>query len=230
MIAMSTGCRRLDAALESADPTALAAARKHAAACARCAERLKAFDEISAAAPGLKKSWDSPELWPRIRESLAREAFTPSAAPAATSAPRSAPTWPAWLPIAAIATLFLVSFVGLQVFRPSLGDRQIFGVRPLPRDPLLTDVALDDVERSEVEYVRSIENLSKLAQPRLDAPEATPLLLSYREKLFLLDNAIAELNGEIRLNRYNTHLRRQLLGMYAEKQRTLRDVMKGATS
>ena len=230
MSAMSIACRRFDAALESSDPTALAAAREHAATCARCAERLNAFDEISAAAPGLKRSWESPDLWPRIRESLAREAFTASAAPAATPAPRSAPTWPAWLPIAAIATLFLVSFVGLQVFRPSLGDRQIFGVRPLPRDPLLTDVALDDVERSESEYVRSIENLSKLAQPRLDAPEATPLLLSYREKLFLLDNAIAELNGEIRLNRYNTHLRRQLLGMYAEKQRTLRDVMKGATS
>jgi len=230
MSGMRTECRRLDAALESAEPTALAAARTHAAACTRCAERLHAFDEISAAAPGLKKSWESPELWPRIRESLAREAFTQSVAPAATPAPRSAPTWPAWLPIAAIATLFLVSFVGLQVFRPSLGDRQIFGVRPLPRDPLLTDVALDDVERSETEYVRSIENLSRLAQPRLDAPEATPLLLSYREKLFLLDNAIAELNGEIRLNRYNTHLRRQLLGMYAEKQRTLRDVMKGASS
>jgi hypothetical protein len=230
MNAMRTDCRRLDAALESGATAALAAARMHAAACPRCAERLNAFDEISAAAPGLKKSWDSPELWPRIRESLAREEFTRSAAPAATPAPRSTPAWPAWLPIAAIATLFLVSFVGLQVFRPSLGDRQIFGVRPLPKNPLLTDVALDDVERSESEYVRSIENLSKLAQPRLDAPEATPLLLSYREKLFLLDNAIAELNGEIRLNRYNTHLRRQLLGMYAEKQRTLRDVMKGASS
>lgn len=227
---MSADCRRTDAALESADPAALAAAREHAATCNRCAERLNAFDEISAAAPGLRKSWDSPELWPRIRESLAREAFTRSAAPDPTPAPRRAPSWPAWLPIAAIATLFLLSFVGLQVFRPSLGDRQIFGVRPLPKDPLLTDVALDDVERSESEYVRSIENLSKLAQPRLDAPEATPLLLSYREKLFLLDNAIAELNGEIRVNRYNTHLRRQLLGMYAEKQRTLRDVMKGASS
>ncbi|MDQ5858790.1 MAG: anti-sigma factor, partial [Acidobacteriota bacterium] len=184
----------------------------------------------SEAAHGLKKSWESPELWPRIRESLARESFAPTATGVATPAPRTAPTWPAWLPIAAIATLFLVSFVGLQVFRPSLGDRQIFGVRPLPRDPLLTDVALDDVERSESEYVRSIENLSKLARPRLDAAEATPLLLSYREKLLLLDNAIAELDGEIRQNRYNTHLRRQLLGMYAEKQRTLRDVMKGASS
>lgn len=226
---MRADCRRLDAALESADVAALAAARPHAAACARCGERLRAFDEISAAAAGLRKTWDSPELWPRIRESLVRESFAPTAGPAAAPA-RTAPTWPAWLPIAAIAALFLVSFVGLQVFRPSLGDRQIFGVRPLPKDPLLTDVALDDVERSESEYVRSIENLSKLAQPRLDAPEATPLLLSYREKLFLLDNAIAELNGEIRLNRYNTHLRRQLLGMYAEKQRTLRDVMKGASS
>ncbi|MEO8349816.1 MAG: hypothetical protein ABI610_12960 [Acidobacteriota bacterium] len=227
---MSAACRGLDAALESADRAVLDAARPHAAGCARCGERLQAFDEISAAAAGLKKSWESPELWPRIRESLARESFAPTAAPAATPAPRTAPTWPAWLPIAAIATLFLVSFVGLQVFRPSLGDRQIFGVRPLPKDPLLTDVALDDVERSESEYVRSIENLSKLARPRLDAAEATPLLLSYREKLLLLDNAIAELDGEIRQNRYNTHLRRQLLGMYAEKQRTLRDVMKGASS
>ena len=226
---MSGECRRLDAALESADAAALAAARPHAAACARCAERLRAFDEISTAAPGLRKTWDSPELWPRIRESLAREAFAPETSAAPEPAPRRA-AWPSWLPIAAIATLFLVSFVGLQVFRPSLGDRQIFGVRPLPRDPLLTDVALDDVERSEAEYVRSIENLSKLARPRLESAEASPLLLSYREKLSLLDSAIADLSGEIRLNRYNTHLRRQLLGMYAEKQRTLRDVMKGASS
>ena len=224
---MSSDCRQLDAALESWDAAALAAARPHAGNCARCAERLRAFDDISAAAPGLRKSWESPELWPRIRESLAREAF----APAADRKPvRTAPTWPAWLPIAAIATLFLVSFVGLQVFRPSLGDRQIFGVRPLPKDPLLTELALDDVERSESEYVRSIDTLSRLARPRLEAAEATPLLLSYREKLLLLDNAIADLSGEIRQNRYNTHLRRQLLGMYAEKQRTLRDVMKGASS
>jgi hypothetical protein len=139
------------------------------------------------------------------------------------------PAWPAWLPVAAIVALFLVSFVGLQVFRPSLGDRQIFGLRSLPKDPLLTDAALQDVEKSEREYVRSIDNLARVAQPRL-AAAATPLLLSYRERLLLLDNAIAELNGQIEQNRYNTHLRRQLLGIYAEKQQTLREVMKGASS
>jgi hypothetical protein len=224
---VSAGCRRLDAALATSDESTIAGARPHAESCARCRERLRAFDEISAAAPVLKKSWDSPDHWTKIRESLAREAFAPAASPERTG--RSAPAWPAWLPIAAIATLFLVSFVGLQVFRPSLGDHQIFGVRALTKDPLLTDVALKDVERSEADYIRSIENLSKLAQPKLRAAD-TPLLVSYREKLQLLDGAISELNGQIELNRYNTHLRRQLLGVYAEKQQTLRDVMKGATS
>jgi len=225
-------CRRLDTALAAGDSAPLEAARRHGETCPRCAERLAAFDAISSAAPSLKKSWESPGLWPKIREALVKESFAPAGgrAPKPERAPRTAPVWPAWIPIAAIATLFLVSFVGLQVFRPSLGDRQIFGVRPLPKDPLLTDLALDDVERSEAQYVRSIDTLSRLARPRLEAAEATPLLLSYREKLLLLDNAIADLDGEIRQNRYNTHLRRQLLGMYAEKQRTLRDVMKGASS
>ncbi len=224
---MSAACRRLDAALESLDSKAIGQARPHADSCTRCRERLRVFQEISTAASGLKKSWDSPELWPKIRESLAREAFAPTAS--SRPVPRNAPAWPAWLPIAAIAALFIVSFVGLQVFRPSLGDRQIFGVRSLPKDPLLTDAALKAVEESETQYIRSIEKLSKIAQPRLEAAD-TPLLVSYREKLQLLDGAIAELSGQIEQNRYNTHLRRQLLGIYAEKQQTLRDVMKGATS
>jgi len=224
---VSAGCRRLDAALASSDESVITGARPHAESCARCRERLRAFDEISAAAAALRRSWESPDHWTKIRESLAREAFAPAAA--TDRADRKVPAWPAWLPIVAIATLFLVSFIGLQVFRPSLGDRQIFGVRSLPKDPLLTDVALKDVERSEADYIRSIENLSRLAQPRLHAAD-TPLLVSYREKLQLLDSAISELNGQIEQNRYNTHLRRQLLGIYAEKQQTLRDVMKGATS
>lgn len=224
---MTADCRRFDRALASSDESAIAEIRPHAESCARCRGRLRAFDEISAAAPALRKTWESPDHWAKIRESLAREAFVPAASAERTD--RDAPAWPAWLPIAAIATLFVVSFIGLQVFRPSLGDHQIFGVRSLPKDPLLTDVALKDVERSEADYIRSIENLSKLAQPKLRAAD-TPLLVSYREKLQLLDSAISELNGQIEQNRYNTHLRRQLLGIYAEKQQTLRDVMKGATS
>ena len=227
---MSAECRRADAALASGEGAGIDAARDHAKGCPRCAERIRAFDEISAAASSLRKGWDSPALWERIRESLVRESFARSSGESEREpAPRMAPTWPAWIAVAATAMLFVVSFVGLQVFRPSLGDRQIFGVRSLPKDPLLTDAALEEVEKSEREYVRSIENLARVARPRLAAAE-TPLLISYREKLLLLDNAIAELNGQIEQNRYNTHLRRQLLGVYAEKQQTLREVMKGVAS
>ncbi len=141
---MSADCRRLDEALASSDESAIAGARPHAESCARCREQLDAFAAIAAAAPALKKSWESPGHWTKIRESLAREAFAPAAT--AERSDRSAPSWPAWLPIVAIATLFLVSFIGLQVFRPNLGERQIFGVRSLPKDPLMTDVALEDVE------------------------------------------------------------------------------------
>ena len=38
------------------------------------------------------------------------------------------------------------------------------------------------------------------------------------------------MRGEIESNRFNTHLRKELLAMYREKQRTLQDLMKGGQS
>jgi hypothetical protein len=42
----------------------------------------------------------------------------------------------------------------------------------------------------------------------------------------LLDDAIAECETVIQKNRNNAHLRKQLLTMYSEKQRTLQDVLR----
>jgi len=50
-------------------------------------------------------------------------------------------------------------------------------------------------------------------------------MLNYKEKLQLLDSAIADLKSSIDLNRYNTHLRKELIAMYQEKQRTLQSLM-----
>jgi hypothetical protein len=49
--------------------------------------------------------------------------------------------------------------------------------------------------------------------------------MSYREKLTLLDTAIAECRAQVERNRHNAHLRRELLDIYAEKQRTLQQVL-----
>ncbi|HVX30931.1 MAG TPA: hypothetical protein VHA53_10665, partial [Nitrolancea sp.] len=54
----------------------------------------------------------------------------------------------------------------------------------------------------------------------------TPLMVSYKEKLMLLDDAIAECQQNIDNNRQNAQVRKQLLAMYSEKQRTLQDVLR----
>ena len=93
----------------------------------------------------------------------------------------------------------------------------------------LTDQTLADVESSEAAYLASIDKLSSLARKRLQN-SASPIAVADREKLLLLDSAIAEMRGEMERNRFNTHLRRELLAMYREKQRTLQDLMKGGLS
>jgi hypothetical protein len=89
---------------------------------------------------------------------------------------------------------------------------------------VLEEAALREVETSERAYVNSIERLEALVEPQLRAG-SSPLALSYREKLLLLDQAIAECEAEIATNRRNTHVRKQLLSMYTEKQRTLQQLV-----
>lgn len=184
------------------------------------------FDlDVSAAAPKLRKSWDSPQLWPRIERALLLEASRQTATP-----PERVGFFEDlfgslagnWRPALAGLALFALATAGLLVFRAS-GGRDPY-TTPSLKAPLLTEQAASEVERTEAAYVASIENLSKVAGPRLE--KATePVLVNYREKLALLDGAISELKSNIELNRFNTHLREELLAMYREKQRTLQDIL-----
>jgi hypothetical protein len=229
---MKIGCRDLErtlrdgdaAALAAVEPPRLAAIVDHARECASCRRELEAWKRISSAASGLKKTWDSPELWPRIERALAEE----SRRRASESAPeRPAGVW-RWLPAAAIVALFAVAAAGLWVFRNTAG-RDPLTSHWQTKKPLLTEQAVEEVETAEKAYLASIDRLSRLAEPRL-ADTSSPLVLSYREKLDLLDSAIAELKSSIDQNRFNTHLRKELLAVYGEKQRTLQNLMKEARS
>jgi len=70
---MTFTCTDLDEALRSQEPAALPVARVHAETCTACRESLAVWEEITAAAPGLRQSWESPDLWPRIHQALAEE-------------------------------------------------------------------------------------------------------------------------------------------------------------
>jgi hypothetical protein len=61
--------------------------------------------------------------------------------------------------------------------------------------------------------------------PKMRNPES-PILSSYREKLLLIDSAIGELHNQVDRNRFNAHLRQELLLIYQEKQHTLEEILK----
>ena len=173
-------------------------------------------EEISRAARGLRREWESPHLWPRIHAALAAEA-------AGAERRRASARVRSWLTLAAAAAV-LVLGVSVFVRVPAPGP-------PIPAEAerrLLTERALQDVERAEGDYVRSLDALSRVAESKVEEADS-PLMMSYREKLLLLDSAIAECRTRIERNRFNARLRQELLSLYREKQRTLQQLMKEDT-
>jgi hypothetical protein len=223
---VKASCRDLEKALSGENPALCAAFEEHAASCSACGRELGEWRQLSLAAPTLAKSWDSPELLPRIRQAIAEES---QRAHERESPPEPAVGRLRWLPAAAIAALFVIATAGLWAFRNSAGRDPLSSHWRTTKDPLLTDRAVEEVETAEKAYLASIDRLSKLAEPKL-AGATSPVLVNYREKLDVLDSAIAELKSSIDQNRMNTHLRRELLAIYQEKQRTLQDLMKEVKS
>ena len=85
---MTFDCKDLERAL--AVPELLPDAREHAKVCDACRRELWLWSEMSAVAPGLREEWETPDLWPKIRQTLAAQQ---RAAKNAASVWRG---WPAW--------------------------------------------------------------------------------------------------------------------------------------
>ncbi|MGZ4808939.1 MAG: hypothetical protein ACXV7D_06365 [Thermoanaerobaculia bacterium] len=196
---MSTNHNHIDDLLLEGDAESMQAAADHAAGCAECAEALAAWNEISGTAKSMRATWKSDLLWPRIERSLRQE--------------RRGARGYLWQIAAAV-----VVTAGLAA-----GIWRVVQVRP--DEPFVAASAIDEVEQAERAHVRAIAQLERVAEPKLEEP-ATPLIVSYKEKLVLLDDAIAECERNIQQNRLNAHLRKQLLSMYVEKQKTLQEVMR----
>ena len=203
---MTITCSQFDDLLFDASPLAMETAARHARECDTCAGTLASWNELSATAQSMRTTWTNDTLWPRIDRALRAETK------------RRSPSRGLWH---AAAAVFITAILGATMFyalrlqnREAAFDRTILRVS-----------ALDEVERAEREHVRAIDRLEELTEARLDAAE-TPLMISYKEKLMLLDDAIEECQTNIDRNRQNAHLRKQLLSMYSDKQQTLEDVLR----
>jgi hypothetical protein len=195
-----------------------AALERHSTDCAACAEELRAWKNLSLAASELHREWDSPALWPRIEAAIEQQ----SRAGKASGWQRFFGSWNSgalqWQ--TAVAALLLIALTTSAVWflrnpRTPPGE---------PNQALLNDRAVSDVERAEAAYEQAIDKLDAQARPQL-ASSSSPLMANYREKLLVLDSAIADLKSQASINPANGHVRRELLAMYHEKQDTLEQVL-----
>jgi hypothetical protein len=189
-------CNDLERALRT--PELMRDARAHAEQCERCRQELFLWSEISRLAPQLHQEWESPGLWPRIRAEM--QAVEPK---------RGWHVHWRWA-IAAAAVVALAVAVSLP-----------WQSRPRSQT-FLTDRALREVQQTEAAYTKSIDRLASVAEPSLES-SPSPLAAAYREKLTVLDSAIADLRNSVEDNRYNLYLQTQLASLYREKQKTLED-------
>jgi hypothetical protein len=172
-------------------------------------------DELDDAARSMHREWPSPDLWP----SIAAEMAAIERAERQGAARRRV-----WTALAAAAVLVLAVGASFLVMRNGASPDVSSAPATRIANPLLTDEALSDVERAEAQYIAAIEALAEKTARTPEDP-ADPLLVNLRERLLVIDAAIADCRAEIERNRFNTHLRQQLLSIYREKRRTLEQIL-----
>jgi len=229
---MNAHCQDRERMLRQGDSAELDALAQHAEQCPECAREMRIWNEISLAARDMQKSWESPALWPRIREALILEGQAEEAHPW-----RGSFTWLwqgarfHWQATAAALALVAATALGtwmmvrrhVEITAGNASPNTV--LTPVAQKRLLTEQALREVEAAEQAYVKSIDKLSALAEPKLEHA-SSPLMVSYREKLMVLDAAIAECKADEENNPLNAHLQQELVSMYQEKQRTLEAVVR----
>jgi hypothetical protein len=208
---MNANCSHIDALLMDGSRAALTAAAEHAVDCGPCMETLTTWNDISETAASMRVTWQDDLLWPRIARALEKERSV-ATAPSRFS-PRHGARW-----IAAAAVLVAVGIGGTAWYAERASNREFDEV-------ILRASAVEEVARAEQIHLAAIRQLERVADTAIERGPS-PLMVSYKEKLILLDDAIAECEANIAQNRHNAHLRSQLLSMYTQKQQTLREIVR----
>jgi hypothetical protein len=193
-------------------------AREHLKLCATCRREYRVWNDISAAAKELHEGWDTPTLWPNIRKAIEAE-----------PKPRPRPVWwTEWKTWTVAATILMGAVLLTRPWQwttsPSPNTETQLAPALSSNSDFLTEQALGEVERSEAAYRRSIEKLSRIAEPKIQK-SASPVAVSCKEKLLMLDSAISETRTNLTQNRFNVHLRKALADLYREKEQTLEELL-----
>jgi len=216
---MKIECKDLEFVFRQGDPELMEALELHAEQCLACRRQMNEWKELSRAALALHGEWESPDLWLRIRADLA-SATNEASRPRPPSRAVADSVRVHWRALAVAATLLILSTSSVWfVLRQPEPD----GERP--QQVLLTNNTLREIERTEEDYLKSIEKLSQLVESKIESPTSA-LMANYREKLVVIDAAIADCRMQVEQNPHNAYVRQELLAMYQDKRQTLQEIAK----
>lgn len=188
--------------------------KKHAQNCQFCREMLAWNLKLMRESRSLVYEKRSSNLWSSTENRL-KTGNVPE--PHAKSRAFSWPPHSVWnlRPRLRLAAAFLlVAFVGVLVFwRPWV-----------PQSGLLAERALAKIEKKEAAYLESIEDLERLALPRMEDLDLEMMLL-FRERLEIIDEQIVDCREALAENRANAHIRRYLMAALQEKKQTLKELL-----
>jgi hypothetical protein len=206
---MKFECGDLERALANSD--LFPEAREHLKSCAVCRREYRLWSDISSMARELHEEWETPALWPAIKETIEAERKPEII------------WWKQWKTWAVAAALAIAIVLPVGLWRHSLATAPAATTQSSTPD-FLTEQALREVEKSEAAYRQSIAKLSQLAAPKLSSA-SSPEVVNEKERLALLDSAIAETRASVASNRFNIRLQTALADLYRQKQETLRDLL-----
>ncbi len=218
---MKFECGDLERAL--AVPDLMPEAREHLKTCAACRREYRLWSDISTTARELHEEWESPALWPNVRAAIM----------AGQQAQRKGNRFKMriWGVAASLAAAAVV-VAAVMLVKPAM-NRTAPGTAGAPAATaskvtgdatFLTENALAEVEKNESAYRKSIDRLAALAQPEI-AKAANEMTVNYRERLLLLDSAIAETRASLEQNRYSVELQKELADLYHQKQKALEELL-----
>jgi hypothetical protein len=224
---MKFECGDLERAL--AVPDLMPEAKEHLKTCAACRREYRLWTDISTTARELHEEWETPALWPNVRTAIEAE----QRAQRKRDRFKLSRNWRVWGVAASIAVAAVVG--ALLLVRPAIlktgsGVDQAKAAAEAPIKRLaggatfLTENALAEVEKNEAAYRQSIDRLAALAQPEI-AKAADEMTMNYRERLLMLDSAIAETRANLEHNRYSVELQKQLADLYHQKQKALEELL-----
>jgi len=185
--------------------------RKHARSCSVCRDLMEKDADLLSLAKSLKQPVHAPLLWSRIERSLDSEARSTEQKRVLRFPRRT------YAVLRFAAVLVVVVTLGVMMWTKSQ--------REPSASKLLAQSALEKVERQERAYLKAIEDLEKMVQPRMSRMDVE-LALLYRDKLETIDTQIQRCREALADNPANAHIRRYMLAALQEKTKTLREIMR----